>query len=132
MSGGITVPISTVYASYESQGLDAKAVALAYVQAWADKVPSGTLTLLAKMKCAMADGPCGCPKGAFIYKCTGPYPQVPIEIILELLFPKDGSSCAVKGVEAKYLLAPEYFVGNGHVHLVEFAGPAYAVYIKKA
>jgi hypothetical protein len=99
------------------------ALAEDYIKTWADKVPSGTRMLMAKMKCAMADGPCGCPQDAFLFACPGPYPPVPIEFILGVLFPEDGSPCAVEGVTAEYLLAPKYVVADGHGHHVEFVGP---------
>lgn len=70
---------------YGLPGLDAVKLAEDYVGAWLAKVESGTTTTLAKMKCALADGPCGCPAEGLAVKCTGPYPPVPVEIILETL-----------------------------------------------
>ncbi|WP_432158560.1 hypothetical protein [Streptomyces sp. bgisy153] len=110
---------------------DADEQALAWIQAWADKVPSGTQMIFAKMKCALADGPCGCPEDAYVYKCRGPYPPVPIEIIADLLLPPDGGPCPVAGVEGVMLLAPQAIVVDAHVHEVEFMGPGKSLYVKK-
>lgn len=129
--GAITVTPADVVAYFTAKGWDARGRAESYIQAWADKVPSGTQMLLAKMKCALADGPCGCPEDAFVFKCTGPYLEVPVEIILGVLFPEDGSPCPVDGVAAEYLPAPKYVTGDGHVHLVDFVGPAKSAYITK-
>jgi hypothetical protein len=124
--GGITVPLSTIYAYYEGQGKDPVALATEYFQKWAAKVPVGKQMIVAKMKCALADGPCGCPEDSSIYKCTGPYPPVDLFILLDVL--KQG----VEGVEMLILPAPQALIEDGHLHFVEFVGPAMSVYVKKS
>jgi hypothetical protein len=100
--------------------------AIAYIEAWKAKVPIGTEMLVSKMKCALADGPCGCAEDSTTLKCTGPYPQCPMETILFAL------DCGeVENVIGIDLLAPEATVVDGHVHVVEFVGPGTAKYIKK-
>jgi len=116
----------TVKAHYALQGLDAVQVAKNYIAAWAAKVEPGTQMILARMKCALADGPCGCAEDSYFSKCTGPYPQVPIEIILEVL------EAGVEGVEMVWLASSVATVpGDGHVHIQEQAGPAKSAYVKK-
>jgi hypothetical protein len=130
--GSVTVSKSTVCAYLEAKGIDPVAKATEYIQAWKAKVPLGTQMIMAKMKCALADGPCGCPEDSSLYKCTGPYLPVPIEILLDVMFPPDGSPCAVEGVECLMLPAPEAIVVDGHVHEVEFVSSnVLAKYIKK-
>lgn len=110
---------------------DAEEQALAWIQAWADKVPPGTQMVFAKMKCALAEGPCGCPGDAYIFKCKGPYPPVPIEIIMALILPGDGSPCPVAAVEGHMAPAPLATFYDGHVHEVAFTGPSKTLYVKK-
>lgn len=126
--GSIHVTKDTVQAYYAAKGLDATELAKEWIAAWAAKVEPGTQMILAKMKCTLADGPCGCEPHVYVYKCTGPYPPVPMEIIIEVLFPKDGGPCAVEGVEGLELPAPEYFKGLGET---EFLSATKAKYIKK-
>lgn len=129
----------TVYGYYTSKGIDPVAKVTAYFQAWLDKVPAGTLMILAKVKCTLADGPCGCAEDSHVLKCKGPDVKVAIEIVFDVLFPPDGSPCAVKGLEVTKLPAPEAIVVDHTVHEVEFVGPysdlangpAMAVYLKK-
>lgn len=125
--GGITVTKEALYKLIP----DADTLALTWIKAWADKVPSGTQMILAKMKCTMAAGPCGCPEDAYTFKCTGPHPPVPLEILISRILPPDGSKCLVPGVEGGMLPAPQAVVAGGHVHEVPFAGPGMALYIKK-
>jgi hypothetical protein len=129
----ITTPLSKSYEYYAWKGQDPVVLAVEYVQAWAAKVPVGTQMILAKVKCALADGPCGCPEDSTIFKCKGPNPPVGVEILLDVL--KKG----VEGVEMLMLPAPEAIVGDGHVHFVEgvgpdsslAGGPAMSAYLKK-
>lgn len=122
-----------VKAYYAAKGLDAVELAKGYVAQWAAKVPSGTQTLVAKMKCDLVDNSCGCPKGLVHYKCQGPYLPVALEILLEVL------AEGVEGVETLVLPAPQAHVADGHVQVTEFAGPhsllvngpAQAMYVKK-
>jgi hypothetical protein len=124
MIGSITVPKSTVVGYLEAKGIDPVATAVQYIEAWKAKVPSGAQMTIAKMKCALADGPCGCPEDAKTYKCKGPaYLPVPIEVLMGVLFPEDGGACVVEGVEALMLPSPEAIVVDGTVHEVEFVGP---------
>jgi hypothetical protein len=125
--GGITVTKEAVYKLLP----DADSLALAWIKAWADKVPSGTETVVAKMKCALADGPCGCPEDAYTFKCTGPYLPVPLEILMDWILPSDGYPCLVPGVKGGMLPAPQAVVADGHVREVPFAGPGMALYVKK-
>lgn len=102
-----------------------QALAVGYVQAWAAKVPTGTQMMLAKMKCALADGPCGCAEDSTNLKCTGPYLPVPIEVLIHVL------EQGVEGVQTVSLPSPQAVVEGGHVHLVEFMGPGQTLYVKK-
>jgi hypothetical protein len=126
--GGIHVTEETVYKLIP----DADALALAWIKAWADKVPSGTQMILAKMRCALADGPCGCPEDAYTFKCTGPYPPVPLEILMAWVTPLESSPGPIPGVvEGVMLPAPQAVVSGGHVREVQFVGPGMALYLKK-
>ena len=129
--GGITVtPEGWVEDYYAEKGVDIIEAAKGYVQAWADKVPSGTETIIAKMKCVLADGPCGCTDETPVYTCTGPYLPCPLEVLMEVLAPKDGGPCLVEGVEVVWHAAPEAIVIEkevddkfGKVYVVEKVGP---------
>lgn len=131
--GGITVPLKTSYAYCEYLGKDPVALATQYFQAWAAKVPAGTETIFSKIKCELADGPCGCAEDSTNAKCTGPYAPVPLEILLDIL------EKGVEGVGMLWYPAPQCIVVDGHVHQVEKIGPhsmqtnttAKAVYVKK-
>jgi hypothetical protein len=130
--GNITLPKSTVYDYFTEKGIDAGDVVKAWIEAWADKVPSGTQMILAKMRCTLAGGPCGCPPHAYIYKCQGPYLGIPVEILIDVLFPPDGSPCAVPGVEGLELPGPEYFMkGDGTGVEQEFLSKTLVKYIQK-
>lgn len=83
--GGIIVTHEDVYTYYAEKCLNARNKAIAYVEAWSAKVEPGTRMTLAKMKCTLADGPCGCPEDSTLLACKGPYPGVPIEIILQVI-----------------------------------------------
>ncbi|MFE4681619.1 hypothetical protein ACFRNJ_12375 [Streptomyces sp. NPDC056721] len=130
--GGIVTTKAAVYAHFAEKGIDADAAVKAWIEAWADKVPAGTQMILARMKCALADGPCGCPPNAYIYKCKGPYLGIPVEILIDALFPPDGSPCAVPGVEGLELPGPEYFMkGDGTGVEQEFLSETLVKYIQK-
>lgn len=100
--------------------------AVEYIEQWAAKVPSGTEMLLSKMKCALADGPCGCGEETPVFKCTGPYPPCPMEDLIEMLF-----SGVVEGVVGVEHLSPEAITVDHVVYQVEHVGPGKAKYIKK-
>jgi hypothetical protein len=121
------ITLETLHKKYP----DAEEQALAWIQAWADKVSPGTQMPFAKMKCTLADGPCGCPEDAYVFKCAGPYPPVPIEIVMDLILPEDGSPCQVAGVEGQMLLASEAVFQDGHLHEEPFTGPGKVLYVKK-
>jgi hypothetical protein len=125
--GNITVPTSAVYDLIP----DADAKALEWIEDWADKVPEGTGMILAKMKCTLAEEPCGCPEDSFLYTCMGPNPPVPIEIVMKCLMPEDGSKCSVPGVEGVMLPAPQVVVSGSWVQVLHFMGPGEVMYIKK-
>jgi hypothetical protein len=130
--GDITVPKAIVYAYFKEKGIDADAVVKAWIAAWADKVPAGTQMILARMKCTLADGPCGCPPDAYIYKCKGPYLGIPVEILIDVLFPPDGSPCSVPGVEGLELPGPEYVLkGDGTGGEQEFLSKTLVKYIRR-
>jgi len=132
--GTINVAQDAVIQHYAEKGNDAWGLAKGWIEAWAAKAEPGTQVPLAKMKCMLADGGCGCPEDSSVYKCTGPYPPVPIEIIVAVLEKGD-----VKGVELLTLPAPEAVITGGSVHFAEFVGPhsllvdgpAQVKYIKK-
>lgn len=132
--GGIKITKAAIYKRYEAKGLDADELAIEHIKAWAAKVPVGTQMIVAKMKCALADGPCGCGEDTPVFKCTGPYPPVPHEIIRDWIL-----SGLIPGIEGELLPAPEAIIVDGHVHVVEFVGPysplvggpATSLYIKK-
>jgi hypothetical protein len=129
----------TVYEYYAWKGIDPVAVVVDYFTAWLDKVPAGTQMILAKVKCSMADGPCGCAEDSHILKCKGVDVGIAAEIEFDVLFPPDGSPCKVEGLGVTKLPAPEAIVVDGTVHEVEFVGPhsdlqggtAMAVYVTK-
>lgn len=120
--GGITVPLSTAYAYYKVNSVK---LAIEYFQAWAAKVPVGTETIFAKLKCELSDEPCGCAEDSTIIKCKGPYPPVAIEILMDVL------EKGIDGIEMLWYPAPEAIVIDGSVHHVEKIGPGLAVYVKK-
>lgn len=123
--GGITVPLSAAYAYHEAKGWDPVKLAIGYVQAWAAKVPVGTETIFAKLKCELSDELCGCAKDSTNIKCKGPYPPVNIEILMDVL------EKGIDGVEMLWYPAPQATVVDGHVHQVEKIGPGLVVYVKK-
>ncbi len=133
LPSSINLTVENAYAHYALKGKDAKALATAYFQAWAAKVPSGTTMLLAKVKCVLAEGDCGCPEDSSIFKCTGPYPPVPVEIL------KDVLEQGVEGIQMAFQPAPEALIVDKHVYFVEgvgphsllVGGPAQAMYITK-
>jgi hypothetical protein len=110
---------------YALQGQDAVKLAEEYVAAWVAKVEPGTQTTIAKMKCALADEPCGCAPDSTNSKCMGPNPPVPVEILLEVL------ESPVEGVQVMMLPSTGAFIDNGHVHYVEFGGSGVTMYLKK-
>lgn len=125
--GGITVPISTVKAYYEAKGIDWVAEVNGYVKAWIDKVPAGTQMLFARMRCVLADGPCGCPPNAYVSKCKGRDLPVAIELFFELM---DNGS--IDGISIDWLPAPEHFLkGDGTGIEQEFLGEALVMYVHK-
>lgn len=72
---------------------------LAHIEAWALSVPEGTTVTVAKMLCC---GPtCGCPEDGQLTTCEGKNHGLPVEIVLDLLFPEDGV-CDVEDVQAVY------------------------------
>lgn len=122
--GGITVSKASVYDLIP----DADAKVVAWIKAWAAKVPSGTKMILNKMQCTLADGPCGCPPDAYVSQCKGPYLGVPVEILIDGLFPPDGGPCLVEGVVGLELPGPVYVQGLGEE---EFMSSTFVKYVQK-
>lgn len=112
-----TTPASVV-SHFALKGLDVYAMAKDYVSAWVAKAEPGQTMTVAKMKCVLADGPCGCGPETPIFKCTGPYCPVPLEILKEVLL-----SGEVEGHKAEYLPAPEAIVVDGTLYVIDFVGP---------
>jgi hypothetical protein len=108
----------SVKAHYALKGQDVVELAKDWIAQWASKVEPHTTMLMSKMQCAMADEPCGCTKSAFYIKCSGPYPPVPVEILMEVL-----EQGLVEGVKMLTLPAPQAFKWDGKVKVVEFMGP---------
>ncbi|MFI0265591.1 hypothetical protein [Streptomyces luteogriseus] len=88
----ITVTKQSVYARYPD--IDSRIIA--HIEQWRDSVPVGTSMSIDKMMCCSAT--CGCPADTKLAKCKGSGHGMPVEIVLDLIFP-EGSSCAIEGVK---------------------------------
>lgn len=99
MPGIISVSKSAVYAYYAEDGIDIGAVVAAHIKAWADTVPVGTMVNIFQM--LTYDVNCACPPAGWVHvdKCPGLKPPAPMEIIMDVIFPPDGSPCQVPGVK---------------------------------
>lgn len=113
--GSITVPKSTVRAYFTDQGVDIDAKIIDHIGRWAASVPVGTTVSVYDMLMS-PDGACGCP---FVFgwhssKCTGRDHGLPIEIVLDHIFPPDGSPCRIPGVVGVPVqgLLPELSLGR--------------------
>lgn len=116
--GGIKVTKATLYAYWAEKGVDLDAKITAHITAWAASVPVGTMVTVHQM--LMAPG-CVCPFefGWHLLKCKGmPTHDMPMEIVMDHLFPPDGSPCAVPGVMGLATQGPLIESGLG---LVKYA-----------
>lgn len=107
-----------VLAHFAQKGQDAVQMAKDYIQTWVAKAEPGKTMTVAKMKCVLADGPCGCGPETPIFKCAGPYLPVPLEILKQVLL-----SGEIPGLKAEYLPAPEAIVVDGTLYVIDFVGP---------
>ncbi len=94
MPGHITVTPAMVRATLP--GIDARITA--HITAWAAAVPVGTRTTVFRM--LVHDVTCACPPDAWVHlkTCRGFAHGMPLEIVLEHLFPPDDTPCAIAGV----------------------------------
>lgn len=108
MPGIVTVPLSDVYAFYAEGGVDICAKVTDHVKEWAASVPVGTMVTVWQM---LAFGqPCNCLPEFYAEHmgggCCGLKSLAPLEIVMDVLFPPDGSPCAIPGVKALTSLGP--------------------------
>jgi hypothetical protein len=113
MPGSIKVTTETVRAHLP--GLDAKIVA--HIEEWVASVPVGTTLTISKM--LNCNSTCGCPPHLTHWKCKAPRKGFPMEIVMEHLFPLDGSPCAIDGVKMLTMHGPGVFASLGHPKYIQ-------------
>lgn len=118
--GYIKLTKESVYTDRAARGIDLDAVIVAKIEEWKASVPSGTMATLDKVfNCSPG---CGCPPDAILYACKGSGHGLAAEIIMDHVFPPDGSPCAVPGVVGLVMHGPLQ-----NPHLV----PAYPKFLYK-
>lgn len=123
MPGIISVPISAIYACYAEKGIDLDAKITDHITAWAATVPVGTTVTVDEMLINPA-GDCGC---SFVFgwhssKCKGSGHGMPMEIVMALLFPPDGTPCAIPGVKGVATHGPLSKYGLGLIKYIQKTG----------
>lgn len=111
--GYITVSKDAVYALRPD--LDDRIVA--HIEQWRDSVPTGTAVTIDKMLNCSAT--CGCPADAQSVKCKGSGHGMAMEIVMDHIFPEDGSPCAIKGVQGVITEGPLWEQALGHLKMIE-------------
>ena len=100
MPGTITVTKATVYAYHAAKGAALDAKITAHITKWAASVPVGTMATV--FETLMEPDACDCPFvfGHHLFACKGMsgLGGTPLEIVIDLLFPPDGSPCGIPGV----------------------------------
>lgn len=103
--GGIRTTKASVYAQRAAQGIDLDKSITAHVEHWRDTVPAGTVVTLDKMLNCTSD--CGCPPDRILTKCKGNSGHgLAIEIVMDHLFPPDGTDCTIPGVIGRTMHGP--------------------------
>jgi hypothetical protein len=113
MPGYIRTTKEAVRAHWAAKGVDIDAKIVDHIERWRDSVDPGTTVSIFKM--LVFDVECNCPAAGWVHtkKCRGFAHGMPIEIVMEHIFPPDGTPCAIKGVEGLTMHGPLIEVGLG-------------------
>ncbi len=118
--GGIKVTKAEVRAYYAEKGVDLDAKITARVTAWAASVPVGTMVTVFEMLTNPDDCRCPFEFDSHLLKCKGmPTHAMPMEIVMDVIFPPDGSPCQVSGVKGRTAYGPLPEHGLGMIKYVQ-------------
>ncbi|MFE2099554.1 hypothetical protein [Streptomyces sp. NPDC059468] len=117
--GYIKTTKEAVRAHYAAKGVDIDAKITAHIKLWADSVPVGTMVSIFKM--LTYDVTCNCPPGPWEHqkKCRGFAHGMPVELVMDIVFPPDGSPCQVPGVTGRATQGPLIEHGLGLIKYIE-------------
>lgn len=113
--GYIKITKEAVRAKYPD--LDDRIVA--HIERWRDSVEPGTSVPIVKM--LTFDVGCTCPSATWQHtkKCRGFAHGMPIEIVMDRIFPPGGTPCAIKGVVGLTMHGPLIEVGLGRPRFIQ-------------
>lgn len=117
--GSIRVTREAVYALLP--GIDTKIIKR--IQQWRDSVEPGACVTVFQM--LTYDVTCNCPSDAWQHtkKCAGFSHGMPLELVMDHLFPPDGTPCAIEGIALHTMHGPLLEFGLGRARFIEKVGP---------